>query len=264
MRNRTARLLAIGVAGSLVAGLVVAANAESSVQVALRQKHDLQQRIEELQETRRLRRVGLHQRIRFSQARLRNAPGAAKVGDRARYHRFRQQQVDRIENLRAQERELFRTTRARIRDLRSKRTELSDWIDSLPLQRCPVDGPVTLNDNFGIWHDHGKDGSHVHQGVDMGASTGSRSWPRSTGTRSRTRVSKAATPSRYTVPGGYVYNAHLSAYGKLGAVQGRRRDRLRRHDRQRDGSAPSLRVAPGRRRGGGPLPLPRGGLLRRE
>ena len=61
MRKRTARLMAVAVSGSLVlAGLVVAANAESSVQVALRQKHDLQKRIEELQETRRLRRVALH------------------------------------------------------------------------------------------------------------------------------------------------------------------------------------------------------------
>ena len=65
MRGRTVRITAVMVAGSLtVGGLMVAANADSSVQVALRQKHDLQQRIEEIQETRRLRRVALHQRIR--------------------------------------------------------------------------------------------------------------------------------------------------------------------------------------------------------
>ena len=81
MRGRTVRITAVMVAGSLtVGGLMVAANADSSVQVALRQKHDLQQRIEEIQETRRLRRVALHQRIRFTKARLHNAPGAGEVG----------------------------------------------------------------------------------------------------------------------------------------------------------------------------------------
>jgi hypothetical protein len=56
MRGRAVRITSIMVAGSLAAGgLMMAARAESSVQVALRQKHDLQQRIEEIQETRRRR-----------------------------------------------------------------------------------------------------------------------------------------------------------------------------------------------------------------
>ena len=219
MRNRTARLLAIGVAGSLVAGLVVAANAESSVQVALRQKHDLQQRIEELQETRRLRRVGLHQRIRFSQARLRNAPGAAKVSDRARYRRVRQQQVDRIENLRAQERELFRTTRARIRDLRSKRTGLAEWIESLPLQRCPVDGPVVVSDGFGDIRDMPGTPRHIHQGNDIMAPTGAPIIAPFDGEAVAGSSDLGGNSVKVYGAGGYVYNAHLSAYGKLGPVQ---------------------------------------------
>ena len=220
MRNRTARLMAIAVTGSLViAGLVVAANAESSVDVALRQKHDLQKRIEELQETRRLRRVTLHQRIRFTQARLRNAPGAANVGDRARSRSYRQLQIARIEDLRAEERRLVRTTRARIRDLRSKRTGLAEWIESLPLQRCPVDGPVTVNDNFGIWHDHGKDGGHVHQGVDMGASTGTPIVAPFDGNAIANPSEEGGNAVEVYGAGGYAYNAHLSAYGKLGAVK---------------------------------------------
>ena len=87
----------------------------SSVQVALRQKHDLQKRIEEIQETRRLRRVALHQRIRFTKARLHNAPGAGEVGNHSRYRLFRKRQLERIDDLRAQERQLVRTTRARAR-----------------------------------------------------------------------------------------------------------------------------------------------------
>jgi murein DD-endopeptidase MepM/ murein hydrolase activator NlpD len=220
MRRRGTGLVAIMVTGSLVvAGLFAAANAESSVQVAVRQRHDLQERIEEVQEARRLRRVGMHQRIRFAQARLRNAPGAAEVGDRARYRQFRKQQLDRIAELRAQERALFRTTRARIRELRAKRTQLANWIDSIPLQRCPVDGPVTLNDNFGIMHDHGKDGRHVHQGVDMGAATGTPIVAPFDGNAVADPSEEGGFGVKVYGAGGYVYNAHLSAYGKLGSVK---------------------------------------------
>ena len=221
MRGRAARrVTAIVMIGSLaIAGLVVAANAESSVQVAIRQKHDLQDRIEELQETRRLRRVALHQRIRFSQARLRNAPGAANVGNRARSRLYRQQQLERIEELRGQERELVRSTRARVRDLRAQRTQLASWIDSVPLQRCPVAGSVTLNDNFGIWHDHGKDGGHVHQGVDMGSATGTPIVAPFDGNAATDPSEEGGLGVKVFGAGGYVYNAHLSAYGKLGAVR---------------------------------------------
>ena len=91
MRGRVARQVTavIVVGGLAVAGLVVAASAESSLQVALSRRHDMQDRIVELQETRRVRRVTLHQRIRSTQARLQNAPGAAKVGDRVRSRVYR-------------------------------------------------------------------------------------------------------------------------------------------------------------------------------
>lgn len=220
MRKRTARLMAIAVSGSLVlAGLVVAANAESSVQVALRQKHDLQQRIEELQEARRLRRVALHKRIRFTQARLRNAPSAREVGDRGRSRQYRRHQVERIQDLRAQERELFRTTRARVHDLRAKRTELADWIESLPLQRCPVDGAVVVSDGFGDIRDMPGTPRHIHQGNDIMAPTGAPIIAPFDGEAVAGSSDLGGNSVKVYGAGGYVYNAHLSAYGKLGSVQ---------------------------------------------
>ena len=88
MRGRTRRtVLAIVTIGSLaLAGLVAAANAESSVDAALHQKGNIQERIEELHETRRVRRVALHQRIKKAQAILKETPGSARVGNRARVH----------------------------------------------------------------------------------------------------------------------------------------------------------------------------------
>jgi murein DD-endopeptidase MepM/ murein hydrolase activator NlpD len=215
MRGRTVRITAIMVAGSLTAGgLMMAANAESSVQVALRQKHDLQQRIEEIQETRRLRRVVLHQRIRFTKARLHNAPGAGEVGNHSRYQLFRERQLERLDTLRVQERELVKSTRARARALRQRRTQLANWIDSLPFQRCPVAGSVSVSDNFGDIRD-----MPIHQGIDIGAPTGAPIVAPFDGNAVASSSDLGGMQVKIYGAGGYVYNAHLSAYGKLGSVR---------------------------------------------
>jgi murein DD-endopeptidase MepM/ murein hydrolase activator NlpD len=220
MRRRAIRITAVVMAGSLAAGgLMMAANAESSVQVALRQKHDLQKRIEEIQDTRRLRRVALHQRIRFTQARLHNAAGAAEVGDHSRYRLFRERQLERIDDLRAQEHQLVRTTRARARALRSQRVQLANWIESLPFQRCPVAGSVSVSDNFGVIREMPGTPRHIHQGMDIGAPTGAAIVAPFDGNAVASSSDLGGMQVKIYGAGGYVYNAHLSAYGKLGAVR---------------------------------------------
>ncbi len=220
MRGRTARrVTALMVAGSVaLGGLVVAANAESSVQVALHEKRDLLKRIEELQETRRLRRVALHQRIRYTKARLKNAPGAAEVGDRARYRAFRQSQLERIDDLRAEERTLVKTIRKRVVALRDKRGELASWIESLPLQRCPVAGSPVVSDNFGDIRDMPGTPRHIHQGNDIMAPTGTPIVAPFDGEAVASSNYLGGQAVKVYGAGGYVYNAHLSAYGKLGQV----------------------------------------------
>ncbi|HJR98834.1 MAG TPA: peptidoglycan DD-metalloendopeptidase family protein [Actinomycetota bacterium] len=221
MRGRSRRrVLAIVTMGSLVlAGLVAAANAESSVDAALHQKSNIQERIEELHETRRVRRVALHQRIKKAQAILKETPGTSRVGNRARVQSFRHRQLDKIKQARAAERRLIKHIRKRVHELRSKRHEIATWISSLPLQRCPVDGTVSVNDNFGIWHDHGEDGGHTHQGVDMGAATGSPIVATFDGNAVSNPSDAGGMAVEVFGSGGYSYNAHLSAYGKLGSVK---------------------------------------------
>jgi murein DD-endopeptidase MepM/ murein hydrolase activator NlpD len=212
-------VLAIVVVGSLLlAGLMAAANAESSVKAALHQKRDIQGRIQELQETRRVRRIQLHQRIRYTKARLKKSTGSARANSRERAQEYRQHQLERLADLRAEERALIKTIRKRVHELRAKRADVTEWINSLPLQRCPVDGSVTVNDNFGIWHDHGKDGSHVHQGVDMGAATGVPIVATFDGDAVANPSDEGGMAVELYGAGGHTYNAHLSAYGKLGAV----------------------------------------------
>lgn len=221
MRTLTVRrVTALMVAGCIaMAGLVAAANAESSVQVALREKRDLLDRIVELHETRRVRRVALHQRIRNTKARLRHAPGAAEVGDRTRYRHFRQRQLDRLADLRAEERQLIKTIRARVHELRAKRTELTDWIDSLPLQRCPVGGLPVVSDNFGDIRDMPGTPRHIHQGNDIMAPTGTPIIAPFDGEAVASQNYLGGQSVHVYGAAGYVYNAHLSAYGKLGQVR---------------------------------------------
>jgi peptidoglycan LD-endopeptidase LytH len=81
---------------------------------------------------------------------------------------------------------------------------------------CPVDPPRTVFDDFGAIRSGG--GYHVHQGNDIAA-------PMGTPVRapfSGTAVASPNIPGGLAVkvfgPAGFVYNAHLSRYGTLGAV----------------------------------------------
>ena len=102
--------------------------------------------------------------------------------------------------------------------LRSERQRLAGWIESLPFERCPVQGSVTTSDNFGIWHDHGKEGGHVHQGTDMAAPTGTPIVAPFDGEAIADPSEEGGYGVKVFGAGGYVYNAHLSAYGRLGWV----------------------------------------------
>jgi murein DD-endopeptidase MepM/ murein hydrolase activator NlpD len=220
MRGRLGRrLAALAVTASVaLTGMVVAAQAESSVQVALSRKHDLQGRIEDVQEARRLRRVAIHQRIRAVRERLHDSPSAAEVGDRARYRQFRQGQLERIAELRAQERSLVQATRARVHELRAERVQLANWVESLPLQRCPVGGAPVVSDNFGVIREMPGTPRHVHQGNDISVPTGTPIIAPFDGEAVASASDLGGNQVKVYGAGGYVYNAHLSAYGELGSV----------------------------------------------
>ena len=126
--------------------------------------------------------------------------------------------LDEIAELRDQERDLVRTTRARVRALRAQRSQLASWIDSLPFQRCPVGGSVSVADNFGVIREMPGTPRHVHQGSDIAAPTGAPIIAPFDGNAVASSSVLGGTQVKIYGAGGYVYNAHLSAYGKLGPV----------------------------------------------
>ena len=134
------RVAALMVMGCVAVGsLVVAANAESTLDAALSSRQDLHGRIKELHDIRNQKRVTIHKRIRFYQARI-EAATKAKVGEDRGYEHWKKKQVKAIERLRAEEKAVVASIRGRVSALREQRAQLADWIEALPLQRCPVDG----------------------------------------------------------------------------------------------------------------------------
>ncbi len=89
-----------------------------------------------------------------------------------------------------------------------------------PFALCPVQGPHAIADAFGIWVQRSKarGGDHVHQGDDISAAMGTPIVAPFDGTAVAVPNKMGGLAVKVFGDYGYVYNAHLSSYGKLGAV----------------------------------------------
>jgi murein DD-endopeptidase MepM/ murein hydrolase activator NlpD len=214
------RVAALVVAGTLGVGwIAMSAHASSSVDEAVALRVDLRVKIEELHDRRHDARQAIHQRIRFNRARIANAPGAGGVGDERRYQRFRERQLHLIDLLRKQERMIIRQTAARVDALRSRREGLAQWLDTYGVfETCPVQGPIAIADNFGIIREMPGTPRHVHMGDDVSAPTGAAIVAPFDGTAVASSSDLGGSQVKVYGADGYVYNAHLSAYGRLGEV----------------------------------------------
>jgi len=90
-----------------------------------------------------------------------------------------------------------------------------------PFAVCPVAGPHAIADGFGIWVHHPKDegGNHVHQGNDISAPSGTPIVSPFDGVAVASPNKIGGLAVKVFGDFGYVYNAHLSRYGSLGAVE---------------------------------------------
>ena len=136
---------------------------------------------------------------------------------RARELALQQLAVDRAElrgNL-AESRRLFDLLQAHKHDV------LYTISKYRPFAVCPVAGPVAIADDFGIWVHHSKKegGDHIHQGNDMMAAMGTPIVAPFDGTAVASPNKIGGMAVKVFGDFGYVYNAHLSRYGQLGAVE---------------------------------------------
>jgi murein DD-endopeptidase MepM/ murein hydrolase activator NlpD len=220
------RGVALAVACTLIAGtIVLAANADSSMERARKQRKLVVHKITQLHELRHDGRIRHNQKIKTLTTRIQKVrKGSAEVSLEAgrtrsdgRSHYLRNQRLKARQQLKG----FLRFVERRTERLRFQRQQLSDWIETYGIfQHCPVRGPVTYNDGFGYWIPK-RPGvpAHTHMGIDMMAATGTPIVATFNGVA-------VASPNRLgglavKVYGalGYTYNAHLSAYGKLGKVR---------------------------------------------
>ncbi|HET9724100.1 MAG TPA: peptidoglycan DD-metalloendopeptidase family protein [Actinomycetota bacterium] len=89
-----------------------------------------------------------------------------------------------------------------------------------PFAVCPVQGPHAISNSFGIWVHRSKarGGDHVHQGNDISAAMGTPIVAPFDGNAVTSPNKMGGLAVKVYGKYGYVYNAHLSRYGKLGPV----------------------------------------------
>jgi murein DD-endopeptidase MepM/ murein hydrolase activator NlpD len=222
-RFQRRRGVALVAAACLLLGLVAAgAAATNSVQRAEVQRHVLRQQVLKLHQKRDLMRTRFHHRIHaarrhVSKARIANAQAsfAGQRASRAYVMHWR----SKVHSLRRHRKRIALKIHAHVMAIAATRIRLLDWINANGiLEYCPVDGPNTLANNFGIIVRLPGVPVHVHQGDDISAAEGTPIVAPFAGDAVATRSVLAGLAVDVFGPQGHVFNAHLSSYGNLGPV----------------------------------------------
>jgi murein DD-endopeptidase MepM/ murein hydrolase activator NlpD len=220
------RGVALIVAGTLIGGtIVLAANADSSLERARQQRKLVVHRITKLHELRHDGRVHRNQELKAITERIQKvrklAIGegleAGRTRSDARGHYLRNQRIKARQDLKG----FLKFVEHRTARLRYQRQQLAEWIDTYGIFRyCPVQGGVTYNDGFGVWVPK-RPGTpaHIHQGIDMMAATGQPIVATFDGVAVASPNTLGGLAVKVYGLDGFTYNAHLSAYGKLGKVK---------------------------------------------
>lgn len=107
----------------------------------------------------------------------------------------------------------------RVKALLERRGRIDDWLNTWAVFRaCPVAGPHAIADNFGITVRLRGVPVHQHMGNDISAATGTPIVAPFDGYAAASSSPLGGLEVRVRGARGYVYNAHLSSYGRLGYV----------------------------------------------
>ncbi|HXF38014.1 MAG TPA: peptidoglycan DD-metalloendopeptidase family protein [Actinomycetota bacterium] len=137
-----------------------------------------------------------------------------------------------LDNRRRELREAFAEQRVLLGQLRERRDQALRHLSLIrPLALCPVDGPHAIADDFGaprvdvieVETKHGKTRQkkrvRSHQGNDIFAPAGTPIVAPFDGVAVKAENELGGLAVKVIGEFGYVYNAHLSRYGKLGPVE---------------------------------------------
>jgi murein DD-endopeptidase MepM/ murein hydrolase activator NlpD len=149
-----------------------------------------------------------------------NRMGKVHADDDGRWLAARKLLLGERHHLMSRMRSSERRSMQRLRDLTNRREATAAWIAQWGiLQTCPVRGPVSIADDFGVVVRKPDVPVHIHQGNDMTAATGTPIVAPFDGTAVAAPNVLGGLAVKVYGDRGYVYNAHLSAYGQLGRVK---------------------------------------------
>jgi murein DD-endopeptidase MepM/ murein hydrolase activator NlpD len=216
----TRAIVPIATAVLVVAGMAPApAGAEPLVQQTIRERHRIHRAILKL----RREEPAAVARFRAMIIRAENVHLGSPVrstGTSVRKWRFVRDRI--AEDIRMANRRIAavdRRVRQRLRFLVNRKLELKDWLEVWAVFRvCPVDEPSEVRDDYGTIVDLPGVPVHVHRGNDISAPWGTPIRAPFDGYAWSDSSYLGGFEVRVRGDDGYVYNAHLAGFGKLGDV----------------------------------------------
>jgi murein DD-endopeptidase MepM/ murein hydrolase activator NlpD len=218
---RNVALVVVG-ASFAVGNFGAIAHAGSTLSRALHERKAYVHKLANIGDDRLLARQHLHHRIQtlpwmIAKARA-NAPTLANF--RQPWNNHLSHLLGARRTLRRRLHSLERYVKHRAETLRGRRSALTAWIQTFGILReCPVHGDHVVANNFGyIVQKRPGVPRHVHLGNDITAVYGTPIVAPFNGTAVASSNTLGGLAVTVYGDGGYVYNAHLSSYGRLGAV----------------------------------------------
>jgi murein DD-endopeptidase MepM/ murein hydrolase activator NlpD len=214
---RISAVLALSVLAAALA--MPTAQAGSLLQAAKAQHRHIERALHRVEAHQELHADRLSRKVARIGHDLSRAPSARMFGG-SRWLFMRHHLQDAITRLRGNLDRHQRRTLARLRSLRAQRDAITQWLDEWgTFQTCPVAGPNQVMNNFGVIVDLPEVPVHIHMGNDIMASAGTPIVAPFDGDASASASVLGGMEVRVSGADGYAYNAHLSAYGKLGPVK---------------------------------------------
>jgi murein DD-endopeptidase MepM/ murein hydrolase activator NlpD len=159
----------------------------------------------------------LAERVRMLQMNL-----ARQRGEYASYEALLEDTRRQLKSDKAELNEALRHSKELFASLQTRRESILYRISRIrPFSVCPVGQPHAIADDFGIWVHRPKKwgGDHVHQGNDIMAPGGTPIFAPFDGVAVNATNKIGGNAVKVYGKYGYVYNAHLSRFGRLGQVR---------------------------------------------
>lgn len=160
------------------------------------------------------------QRLRHVNRTIRGGSSRRVFGAEGRSRTSSKKLQETLKDLRHKLHRFLASIRRKTLALRARHRQLTEWVQTYGvLRECPVQGPHEVMSDFGVWVIKKGVPKHIHQGNDISAAEGTPIVAPFDGIAEATPNKLGGIAVEVFGEKGFVYNAHMSAYGQLGKVR---------------------------------------------